>query len=362
MVRLEKVRTAADDLAAAALLGGGWQSALGRFAHAAGARHAVVMRNTLHRPIAAISNEEAADAIADYLAGKVPPNSRYQRVNLHRARGFRVDHDDYTDDMLARDPYYQEFLRRHGVFWHANVRITAGRDEFVELSLKRDTMAGPYQRGDAAMLDRVLPQLSAAARLAKVVLDAEIRGMAHLMRRHGGPVIEIDSDGRVMAGQAVETDASSPLRLSGRRLVTADPPAQRAVDKALAIATARPGSVALAPMQGPDGREYLLQVQPVPGVARDVFLSASAVAVLIERNRTPPASGFDRSAIRDAFGLTQREADVACLIAEGYDLVAIARHLGIRPDTARTYLKDVFEKTGAHRQAELVALFARVST
>ena len=39
---------------------------------------------------------------------------------------------------------------------------------------------------------------------------------------------------------------------------------------------------------------------------------------------------------------------------------AIAARLGIRASTARSYLKDTLQKTGATRQAELAALLARI--
>ena len=98
----------------------------------------------------------------------------------------------------------------------------------------------------------------------------------------------------------------------------------------------------------------------MPSRTRDIFLSAAAVAVLIERDREPATIRPQPSAIRELFGLTDREADVASLLAEGLDVAAIARMLGISPDTARTYLKYAFEKIGVRRQAELVALLARL--
>jgi DNA-binding CsgD family transcriptional regulator len=52
---------------------------------------------------------------------------------------------------------------------------------------------------------------------------------------------------------------------------------------------------------------------------------------------------------------------VAALLAEGLDLDSIASRLAIRRNTARSYLKDVLQKTGATRQAELVALVVRAS-
>jgi DNA-binding CsgD family transcriptional regulator len=165
----------------------------------------------------------------------------------------------------------------------------------------------------------------------------------------------------VLSAQPVgETDPARPLTVRNQHLAAADPTAQAVLDRAIACAVARPGRMALAPLSGPDGRRYLLQVHPVPGSARDVFLSAQAIAVLIERDREPSAIVVEPSAIREAFSLTDREAEVASLLAEGLDIASIALRLRIRPDTVRTYLKDVLEKTGTHRQAELVALLARL--
>jgi DNA-binding CsgD family transcriptional regulator len=64
--------------------------------------------------------------------------------------------------------------------------------------------------------------------------------------------------------------------------------------------------------------------------------------------------------VADGFDLTDREAAVAVLIAEGLSLEEVARHLRIQRGTVRNHLKGVFEKTGTHRQAELVALLARL--
>jgi DNA-binding CsgD family transcriptional regulator len=45
-------------------------------------------------------------------------------------------------------------------------------------------------------------------------------------------------------------------------------------------------------------------------------------------------------------------------IAKGDGLQAAADRLGVSLATARTHLRHVFEKTSAHRQAELVGLAA----
>ena len=59
------------------------------------------------------------------------------------------------------------------------------------------------------------------------------------------------------------------------------------------------------------------QVVPVAGRARDVFLAASALAVVIDGEPEPPRARLSPLAIRAAFAVTDRDADVASLSAKG---------------------------------------------
>jgi hypothetical protein len=94
LLRVDSIKAAADGLVAAALLGEDWEQALMRLAQSAGARDAVLMRNSVARTIVAIPTEECADAVADYIAGRAAPNSRHARVKSGPSIGFRFDHDD----------------------------------------------------------------------------------------------------------------------------------------------------------------------------------------------------------------------------------------------------------------------------
>ncbi len=60
--------------------------------------------------------------------------------------------------------------------------------------------------------------------------------------------------------------------------------------------------------------------------------------------------------LRRRFGLTPAEADVALEILKGDGRDASAARLGIAATTVRAHLSHIFEKTGVHRQAELVRL------
>jgi DNA-binding CsgD family transcriptional regulator len=361
MLRGDAIKAATDELLTVALLGQGWGAALSSLAAAAGAREAVVIRNRNRRLVAAISTPDIVEPLADVMAGRAPPNSRQLRVNHHGDLGFRVDHDDYTDDELAGDPFYQDFLRPNGLFWHANARLDVDDGDELAISFKRALPAGPYQRRDVAVLDSMMPELKAAARITQRVLDAEAAGMVRLLHQRGDPVFELDPWGRVLRAHGFSDDAGQPVRVVRRRLVAVDCLAAATLDLATLTAIGAPRRPAGVPLNGRNGERYYLQFVPVGGDARDVFMATAAVATLIERRPRRSCVSQTHVMIGDAFGLTDREIDVAALLGEGLNLVDIARQLHVRVGTARNHLKSVFEKTDTRRQAELVALIARLT-
>src|SRR5262249_41989475 len=61
-----------------------------------------------------------AQPVANYMAGRTPPNPRHAASISMRAG---TDQDDHARDELAIEPYYQEFPRPIGCFWHANIGL-----------------------------------------------------------------------------------------------------------------------------------------------------------------------------------------------------------------------------------------------
>jgi DNA-binding CsgD family transcriptional regulator len=69
----------------------------------------------------------------------------------------------------------------------------------------------------------------------------------------------------------------------------------------------------------------------------------------------------DQDILRMLFRLTASEATLARLLAEGATLNEAASVLEVSAETVRKRIKAVFDKTGTHRQAELVALIINSS-
>ena len=60
--------------------------------------------------------------------------------------------------------------------------------------------------------------------------------------------------------------------------------------------------------------------------------------------------------LRRRFGLTQAEARTALAVVQESGIEHAAGSLGLRAATVRGYLRQVFQKTGAHTQADLIRL------
>ena len=70
----------------------------------------------------------------------------------------------------------------------------------------------------------------------------------------------------------------------------------------------------------------------------------------------PDAAEMGVEALAATFGLTPAETRVALHIAQGLAPKEVAEICGVSPCTVRSQVRTLFEKTGAHRQAELVRL------
>jgi len=100
-------------------------------------------------------------------------------------------------------------------------------------------------------------------------------------------------------------------------------------------------------------------VVPIRLSARDIFVRCAAVLVLtpVTLPQAPPVE-----LVQSLFDLTPAEARVARSLASGKTVEDIATDGSISPNTVRTQVRGVLEKTGCKRQVEIVALLTAISS
>jgi DNA-binding CsgD family transcriptional regulator len=95
---------------------------------------------------------------------------------------------------------------------------------------------------------------------------------------------------------------------------------------------------------------YRLSVHAVPGHRGS---RASVLALWLRpADHAPPPEAL----LRARWGLSPGEAALSLAVATGERLADIAARSAVSPETVRTQLKNIFAKTGTHRQSDLVRL------
>jgi DNA-binding CsgD family transcriptional regulator/PAS domain-containing protein len=106
-------------------------------------------------------------------------------------------------------------------------------------------------------------------------------------------------------------------------------------------------------------RPYVIHVLPSHRRDADEPLGRPmAVLLIIDPEDEPePAAAL----LRRLYRLTDAEAEVALHVMHGADVKQISDELSVSLPTVRTHLQRIFDKTDAHRQAELVHLLLALS-
>lgn len=298
------------------------------------------------------------------------------RANRARERGYFFKRDVITDrDLLTpadieTDPFYADFLKRHGLQYFAAATVSPDPHIEVALSIQRARGKPEYSEDELKILERLAPHVETSLRLSIHLMDSQAvsGGMGAAMARIGIGVFALDSMGRVVSSNAASRALlGDGLDVVKERLVLANPAASG--EAIAAIRQALDGSPEALGRETkpvlvhrePPKRPLVLYVLPIPvsDHANDRFLTRARAVVLL---MNPAAAGVaDPSLVRDVLGVTLGEARIASLIGSGLSPKEAAEKLGITEETARSVLKRVFSKVGVSRQSELAVLIARLS-
>ena len=270
-----------------------------------------------------------------------------------------VDDFDFTNsDEMKRHPYFQEFLRPSGLKYFAGVKMSAGDDLWC-VSIQRSESQGPVSPEGMQKLAITSQRIASAAALARALSFASSNGAVEALELSNSAVALFDRNGQVMRlNRKAETLLGGDLKVTKSRLTSYDHNATAALDRALrSLLWIGTTSALMPPVILPRRERRSILAYPVrlSSVSSSIFANCQAMLVLIDLESRPrPPHG----ALKVAFALTPAEARLAIKICSGESLDKLADELTVSRDTARSQLKSIFQKTGVHRQSELVALLA----
>ncbi|TXH05957.1 MAG: LuxR family transcriptional regulator [Nevskiaceae bacterium] len=259
---------------------------------------------------------------------------------------------------------YREYLKPLDVQYLIGADIHTADGTECRFRVSRGHDRPPFSDGDKALCRLLLPHLRRALQLHSRLdgLETERQLFAGVVNRmqlgtvslgRNGAVLDLNPEAkRILAekdGLRLEQNVlCADNRSEGQEL-------QRLVREALAGHTSSgPAMIEAMALTRPSGRASLgVVVRPLPEGPWTVNRQRPA-AVLFLRD---PESSFAQSSqrvVQQLFGLTRIEAAMALSLANGRTIEETAEQLGIKLNTARTYLRFIFSKTGVTRQTMLV--------
>jgi DNA-binding CsgD family transcriptional regulator len=298
-------------------------------------------------------------ATSDWLLkGRDPRGTRL--VPRKDAR-FLTDLDEFTPKELENEPYYQDFLRSHGLGWCVGTAIHSPSGDTLVFSIERRYDRGPVEMQRVTRLDRLRPHLARAALFSARQGLKRARATVQILSDIGLPAAVLARGGRMVAANTRLENMRPQLRfLAHDRLSFGDRHVRAMFDAALAELTSTAGATvkSLAVPAVDDNPAAVAHLLPVKRTAHDLFQRAEAVLIVTPLlMQEAPAADL----LSGLFDLTPREARVARALTEGKSIADLSQSLGLSRETLRSQLKSVFAKTGTARQSELVSLLAGAS-
>jgi len=130
---------------------------------------------------------------------------------------------------------------------------------------------------------------------------------------------------------------------------------KQAVEAALRKAAQSPARSSLFPLRRANNEVYEVNVSPLQPADKSGCRSAPALALVVIARPRPDGERIARR-VRRLYGLTDAEARVVAALTLGETVDQIATAHGVRVSTVRAQVRSIFEKTGVHRQTDLVRL------
>jgi DNA-binding CsgD family transcriptional regulator len=305
----------------------------------------------------------AEDLIVQFVEAKFVPelNSRTPRGRSLGYPGFVNDFGLFTEEEIARDPFYTEFLWPRGYGWFAGTVIELPHGDELYFGFERKRDRGVVERKFLGHLDAMRPHLARAAMLSARLGLARAEAAAQVLKDVGLAAAVLRWDGKLLTANSIFEQLIPAVITDQRSRVTL---VSKGADDLLANALAQIASgvqtpkVCSFPVMALNANPPMVaHLLPVAGDARDIFNHAMAVLVVttVEKQKVVGAN-----ILQGLFDLSPAEARVARSIGQGKTVGEISDEFDLSRETIRTQLKATLAKTGTTRQAELVGLLANI--
>jgi DNA-binding CsgD family transcriptional regulator len=274
-------------------------------------------------------------------------------------------HKHFGDDAVKHSEFFNDYVRRWDLRYLTGARVARTVEQSAFVGLMRSEALGPIAGTEQEFLARLAQHLSRALalHLRQRTLRQQLRFGLDALNALDYALCVVRDDGVLLFANAaaeVLLGTGRLLRIRGGRLVTAQALFSRELDDTIRL-TAHTGvagaaRIALAANSGGFVSITTLRLPPSPA---DELPPGSKVLVALQvpSRELGTARG---PMLRRLYRLSEREAELAEMLAGGVTPTEYAALRGVKIATVRTQIQSILRKVGVRRQVDLVRVLAGV--
>lgn len=334
-----------------------WPQVLEEVSHAAGATTGAILSMTDNAAPRWRATATIADEIGDFVSsGEWRTCERPIVLAMRNYAGFLCDDDYLSPEQIARDPVRKK-LTRLGLGWQLGTLVPMPTGEIVGFTFERPLDQGRAAAADIVRLDGLRPDLARAGLLTTRLRLERAETTVSTLAALGLPAAVLTATGRVLSvSRAFEAMPRIFLGRARDKVAIAPAAANALLQEAISAAPRGEGPAvrSIAISRTDAHAPQILHVLPLRRAAHDIFGGADIllIATAVAAESMVPSL----SLLHGLFDLSPAEARLATALAQGKSLKAAAAESGLTFGTVRSYLEQIFRKTGTNKQSQLVAL------
>jgi DNA-binding CsgD family transcriptional regulator/PAS domain-containing protein len=342
-----------------------WSQALDHVSRSIGSVGAVVfVREAATNRFPLFAGIGVGDGQVEYRAHYAAIDPRLRYAAQHPETHMHYDYMLIDERGMDRDEFYAFQARTtddHRYFLGCRTELTINHAGFISFHWRRKQ--GHVQARQIRAFERLWPHLTRALQLGHAVGMARLREAAAdvVLNTLNRAILLVDSAGHVLLASATAEAilaARDGLTAESRRLAARHPEDEAALRRLIANAAGPGGAGGPLAVRRPSGRRaYVVLVSPFPADTTSLAGGGPVVAMFVSDPEQCPE--LPEATLIRLYGLTPAEASLAARLVKGETVKQAAGALGVATSTARIHLQRVMNKTGAHRQSELIRLLLR---
>lgn len=275
-------------------------------------------------------------------------------------------------DAYIRDagPLFSEFFAKTGIHYQVGGLLERSDFRWSVIGLHRGRDGEPFEEEAIATVTRLMPHLRRALQIHRQLVGASQRNsrLYQLLDGLTAGVLLVDASGRIRYANAqaerllqqhdgLAVDAHHDLRA---RLPSRQAELLSLLQGAIRVSQREPSSCGaggvLACHDSCGDGLLMLTVAPLSEMAGYQELASEGIAAAIFLTDPGGRHRLSRSLLKSSFGLTDREAELCEAFLNSPTLDGIATRCHLSLSSVRTYMKEIYAKTGRRSQAELMHL------